>query len=130
MPKVMEANVKTRLEEYIKVARYTSSEFGRRIGVSSSYIASIRRSISPSKIVAIRREFPDLNINWLLTGEGDMLNTPEPIPVPQPTEVSVPAEAWQVITQQANALQAMADAFTELKKNAQAAEGSDVTNVG
>ena len=44
------------------------AEFGRRIGVSSAYITSMRKSIQPDKVEKIKEEFPDLDIDWLLTG--------------------------------------------------------------
>lgn len=43
------------------------------IGVSSSYISSMRVSIQPDKLTSIAEQFPMLNIDWLLTGEGEML---------------------------------------------------------
>lgn len=45
------------------------------IGVSSSYISSMRVSIQPDKLTSIAEQFPMLNIDWLLTGEGEMLKT-------------------------------------------------------
>jgi phage repressor protein C with HTH and peptisase S24 domain len=47
------------------------AEFGRRIGVSSAYITSMRKSIQPDKVEKIKEEFPDLDIDWLLTGVKD-----------------------------------------------------------
>jgi hypothetical protein len=44
------------------------AEFGRRIGVSAAYVTSMRKSIQPEKLEKIRQEFPELDINWLLTG--------------------------------------------------------------
>ena len=66
-------SVKDRLTIYLKHARVTKVEFGRRIGVSNSYVTSMRKSIQPDKAEKIAAEFPDLNIGWLMTGEGEML---------------------------------------------------------
>ena len=44
------------------------AEFSRRIGVSSAYITSMRKSIQPDKVERIKEEFPDIDIDWLLTG--------------------------------------------------------------
>ncbi len=65
--------VKERLSFYLLQKGINKSEFGRRIGVSSAFITSMRKSIQPDKIAAIKQNFPDLNTDWLLTGEGDML---------------------------------------------------------
>ena len=65
--------VKDRLAAYLAAKKVNKSEFGRRIGVSSSYISSMRKSIQPDKAASIAREFPDLNMSWLMTGDGPML---------------------------------------------------------
>ena len=64
--------VKERLREYIKTLNISEREFCRQIGVSVSYVNSIRTSI-PDKMKAITERFPDLNPIWLLTGDGEML---------------------------------------------------------
>lgn len=71
----MKSTVKERLEFFLKSEKISNSEFGRRIGACASYVASIRKSISPDKIEGIAENWPDLNIEWLLTGEGEMLKS-------------------------------------------------------
>lgn len=66
-------NIKNRLEFYLKSKRISKAEFGRRIDVSNAYITSIKKSVSPEKLQKIKCEFPDLNIDWLMTGEGEMI---------------------------------------------------------
>lgn len=65
--------VKERLVAYLDSIKISKAEFGRKIGVSSAYVTSMRKSIQPDKIEKIKEVFPDLNIQWLLTGEGKML---------------------------------------------------------
>ena len=67
--------VKDRLIYYLDYIGINKSEFGRKIGVSSAFVTSIRKSIQPDKIIAIQQSFPNLNTSWLLTGEGDMLKS-------------------------------------------------------
>lgn len=69
----MLTSVKERLTAYLDYKGVNKSEFGRRIGVSSAFISSMRKSLQPDKIASIQKEFPDLNTTWLLTGEGEML---------------------------------------------------------
>lgn len=40
-----------------------------------SYVNSIRTGIQPDKMKIIAEKYPELNLMWLLTGEGDMLPT-------------------------------------------------------
>lgn len=70
--------VKDRLIAFLEEKGINKSEFGRRIGVSSAFITSMRKSIQPDKVRSIKEQFPDLNIEWLLTGEGEMLANNEP----------------------------------------------------
>lgn len=73
----MNETVKERLVAYLEYKGINKSEFGRMIGVSNAYISSIRKSIQPDKVERIAAAFPDLNVSWLITGEGDMLNENE-----------------------------------------------------
>lgn len=66
-------NVKERLLKFLEYKKMTQLEFTQRIGVASSYIGAMRKSISDDKIMRIRKEFPELSTSWLLYGEGEML---------------------------------------------------------
>ena len=70
----MEENVKDRLLLFLKNKRINNSEFGRMFDVSTAYVSSIRKSISPEMLDKLRSRFPELSIEWLLTGDGQMLN--------------------------------------------------------
>ena len=65
--------VRERLAQYLKVKKISKSAFGRSIGASSAFVTSIQKTIGADKIKAITLNYPDLNIEWLLTGEGDMI---------------------------------------------------------
>lgn len=65
--------IKERLTEAIRHNRMSVAEFCRQIDASPTFVASIRRSISPEKIKRIADVMPNISITWLMTGEGDML---------------------------------------------------------
>lgn len=71
----MENTVSERLRAYLDKKRISYSEFGRQLGVSAAYVQGIRKSIPPDKLKQIGELYPDLNINWLIYGEGDMIVT-------------------------------------------------------
>ncbi len=52
--------VKERLREFIKYKKISERAFCRQIGVSNSYVNSIRISIQPDKMKAITEEYPEL----------------------------------------------------------------------
>ena len=69
----MEETVKERLIKFLKHENIGQVKFADTIGVSSGFVANIRKSIQPDKIKKIAKCYPNLNTGWLLTGEGDML---------------------------------------------------------
>ena len=68
-----ESTVKSRLLEYLKVKRITQTEFTKALGVSPTYVGAMRKGIPASKLKKISDLYPDLNRDWLLYGEGEML---------------------------------------------------------
>ena len=65
--------VKGRLKFFIESENLNIKGFEQRISASNGYVNSISKSIGGDKLRAINRVFPNLNIDWLLTGEGEML---------------------------------------------------------
>ena len=72
--------VKQRLTRYIKSKGISTREFCRMIGVSETYVNSMRSSIQPDKLIRITHAFPDMNPEWLLTGDGEMLKESPTLP--------------------------------------------------
>ena len=70
----MEQTVKQRLIDFIKSKDISIREFERMASLSNGYIKSLRKSPTTDKVRSILLAFPDLNQQWLLTGEGEMLN--------------------------------------------------------
>jgi hypothetical protein len=107
---------KERLKTFVKYTGLPVYKFEARCGLSNGYISSMRRGIGYKALEQISETFPELNTAWLQTGQGEMLNKPagsvEPEPAAEaaPLEdpagfVSIPAEAWNVIKQQAASLE-------------------------
>lgn len=84
-------SVKERLREFVKYKKISMRSFEESIGVSYGYVNSIRVSIQPDKITSIAIRYPELNAEWLLTGEGEMLknNSSKLDPVIQMSENSI-----------------------------------------
>lgn len=79
-------SVKERLTTFVKSLNISKSEFCRQIGTSNAFISSIRVSIQQDKIQSIASKYPQLNISWLLTGEGEMLKLGKNSVQSHPTE--------------------------------------------
>ena len=66
--------LKNRVQAYCDRKNIAVSYFERCSGLSNGYFKASTKRILDDKISKIRRAFPDLNIDWLQTGEGEMLN--------------------------------------------------------
>ena len=57
--------------------RYTGEKtyiFEQKCGLANGYISKIKGNIGVQKLEGIARAYPELNKDWLITGEGEMLN--------------------------------------------------------
>ena len=84
----MEDSVKQRLMKFMSYREMSASRFERMCGLSNGYFNKLRNAPGLDKIDKMLRVFPELNREWVLTGEGSMLNegytTFEPIGVATP----------------------------------------------
>ena len=67
-----------RLMQFIKYAGLSARQFDISIGASNGYtlrMSKNRASIGSDVIETILRTYPDLNVVWLLTGQGPMLKS-------------------------------------------------------
>ena len=71
----MESSVKERLICFIKYKGISKNKFEIDCGLSKRYVSNIRVSIQPAVIEKISLVFPELNMGWILTGNGEMLKT-------------------------------------------------------
>ena len=71
--------VKQRIKQFCEAEGITVSSFEKSIGASNRYVNSITRSVGLDKLNSILEEYPYLNIEWLLTGRGNMIRTTVPI---------------------------------------------------
>lgn len=69
----METTVKQRLVQFIKFMHLTQKAFEERCGMSNGYVSNIRRGIGNEYLQSIAQQFPQLNREWLVYGEGEML---------------------------------------------------------
>ncbi len=65
-------SVKKRLKSFIKNQKIAISTFEKDIKVSNGYVNSISKGIGGEVLLKILEKFPNINIEWLLTGNGDM----------------------------------------------------------
>lgn len=61
--------------DFISESKLSIREFERRCGLSNGYIKALRKYPTTDKMRSILDAFPELSQQWLLTGEGEMLNS-------------------------------------------------------
>lgn len=69
----MKMSVKDRLIEFIRYNNLSQASFERRVGLSNGFVNNIGDTIRQVSIDKIKKEFPQINVNWLLVGVGAMI---------------------------------------------------------
>lgn len=79
----------------------TKRAFALKLGISTQGLNNwyARDTFSPEVIM---RAFPDVNMGWLLSGEGEMFIADKQSEAG--ADVTIPADVWQVIKDQATSL--------------------------
>lgn len=70
-------SVKERVKIFLSDSEMTVTAFEKSIKASNGYVNSISKSIGVDKLEQIIENYPNLNIEWLLAGKGEMLRSRE-----------------------------------------------------
>lgn len=74
-------NTRERMKKYLQYKNISEGTFEKSTGLSKGFISNIGDSIRAANRLKIEMYAPDLNMVWLLTGEGNMLNNKESPPL-------------------------------------------------
>lgn len=69
-------SIKNRTKKFIEYKGLTVSGFEELCDLSNGYISSMRKGYGREKLNNVLNAFPELNRDWLLYGEGDMIKVP------------------------------------------------------
>lgn len=70
----MSKTIKERTIEFIRHKGIKMKTFEEKCGLSTGYVTSMRSGYGSEKLKNVLNAFPELNREWLLYGEGEMLN--------------------------------------------------------
>ncbi|MCL1933573.1 MAG: hypothetical protein FWF53_07170 [Candidatus Azobacteroides sp.] len=67
--------MKERLIEFLAYLKIGQKQFEIKAGLSNGYVDKLGDNITLKSLNKIETAYPELNINWLKTGEGDMVKS-------------------------------------------------------
>lgn len=71
--------VKERLIQLCEAMDITTNQFSLKIGKSREFVRKITGEIGSDALRNILRSFPEVNIVWIITGEGEIFLSPDEI---------------------------------------------------
>lgn len=81
--------IKDRLIRYISTTGEGQGKFEKKCGLPNGFVSNIKEGISTGSLLKIYNACQELNIEWLVTGVGEMGKSEEPSPV---TKWAIPSE--------------------------------------
>ena len=67
--------MKERLTEFLSYLGIGHTKFEEKVGLSRGLISKVKGNISLNSLKKITDRYPELNENWLRTGEGEMIKS-------------------------------------------------------
>ncbi|MBU8881967.1 helix-turn-helix domain-containing protein [Kaistella sp. DKR-2] len=93
-------NLNERISKIIEYSELSSSEFADEIDVQRSNISHItsgRNKPSLDFLIKIKDRFPQIQWDWLIMGDGEMLKTQEPEVIPEKPKTSSLPDLFSLI---------------------------------
>jgi len=81
-------SVQERIRAFIRFKKLSISQFCRTLDVSPAYVSSMHKSMSLAVIQRISLTYPELNLRWLQTGEGEMIKRQDEVLSDVPVEIA------------------------------------------
>lgn len=109
----MESTIKQRIKQFCNEIGISVKAFEEHSNLSNGYVNGISKSIGDEKLKTISLSFPQLNITWLLTGDGEMLNS-EGCQSSSGETITMSREAWQTIVSQQETIRSQQEDLSRL----------------
>jgi len=86
------STIKDRILEFIDYKGITKNKFESKCGLASRYVSNIGRAIQSDVIEKIILTYPEINLEWLVLGKGEMLMDDKKQPRDYQTREELPKE--------------------------------------
>lgn len=90
---------KERTLRFIAYKGLSVKKFEEMCGLSNGYINSMRAGYGKGKLEQVLSVFPELNRDWLVYGEGEMINESSTLTKPDETSEALPSEESTLIAE-------------------------------
>lgn len=70
--------IQDRIKQFIEYKGISNREFERSCSLSNAFVRNVRDTISTKTLELILQAYPEIDRDWLLTGEGTMLSNSGP----------------------------------------------------
>lgn len=74
---------KDRLKEFLSIQKIGRNKFEEQLGIATGYMSSKAMTITSDVIEKVTSAYPELNLDWLITGNGSMLRKNNLATIPQ-----------------------------------------------
>lgn len=89
--------MKERLLKFLAYLGIGQKKFEQNTGLSNGFVNSVKDNITLKSLNKISAAYPELNTDWLQTGNGEMIAAPKPPPIED--SIAKIAEAIDRMTQ-------------------------------
>lgn len=118
----MDAGINDRAQIFCKYKGITSADFERISGLANGMIKKLGEKTRRTTFDRISNAFPDLNMDWLRLGEGEMLNTNISMVQNGDGGVHQQGHAGTILNQTANSERIITDFLEGLKEQGKLTE--------
>ncbi|MBN2787399.1 MAG: helix-turn-helix transcriptional regulator [Paludibacteraceae bacterium] len=113
----MKKHIKDRLKEFLEHLGMGQNKFEAHVGIANGYIASKSITMSSDILEKIKAKYPELDIDWLITGDGEMLikeSTTQELYISD--SLIIPAPAIDIMRQQSETILSQQRTIEKLTK--------------
>lgn len=111
----MESDISIRALDFCKYKGITAADFERNVGLANGMLKKLSSSTRNHTFSRISNAFPDLNISWLRTGKGEMLNNHSVISQSGDSNILQKGTAGRDLNQTANSEKLVVEFIDSLK---------------
>lgn len=121
-------NVRERLKYILQEKGISEGEFETQAGLSRGYVSKVGDSIRKASKEKISKFLPELNINWLITGEGSIYNDDKATPIAPYIRENLVYLDYVSINVMASFVETLYGGYVELEKFGVVPEEDEILN--